>query len=609
MRTRSVRAALGLGILAAGVLVPVGGRAEAETPAPTFTPFEAYPTGSWPQSVAIGDFTGDGRLDVAMSTSVYGDSSNNSKVLLYAQQVDGTLALSATIATDGLYGDQMGLAAGDLDGDGLTDVALATGQGIDVFFQRAGTLAAGQLISTLPGRHVEIADLDGDGHEDIVVNGGGVHLLAGLGGTAFATPATVTPDSLVEIEVGDVTGDGRPDVVGFSGKTVKVYAQQQSGGFATAAPYDAVVGYWPNGAGIEVADLTGDGRPDVALSIAGNRPGSLINVFAQQSDGTLASPAVYPVLDIPEPLEAADLTGDGQADLVTAHGGWNAAGALVQQTDGTLGGEATYLLPYASHYNTKGLALGDLNVDGRVDLAVADSNNGLVVLRQGTPPPPTTTTAPGGDTDPPETTITQVEPETFFVYDAITFSFSSDEPESTFICHLDGDQHLCSSPITYSGLSEGIHAFDVAAVDAAGNIDPTPAMWDFHLVRTTDLAAAMTDSPDPVRPRGDLTYAVTVTNRSKVSTDDVIVEHVRPSATDLVSTPSDCVATSDPSTVRCPIGTLGPGETATVQIVVRVSAQKGTVLDAGVHVTSARVDRNPDDNEAIASTLVWAGQR
>jgi hypothetical protein len=81
----------------------------------------------------------------------------------------------------------------------------------------------------------------------------------------------------------------------------------------------------------------------------------------------------------------------------------------------------------------------------------------------------------GGDTTPPETTITSAPPSLSASANTI-FAFSADEPGSTFECSLDGNAFAaCSTPTTYTGLAGGAHTFDVRATDAADNTDGTPA--------------------------------------------------------------------------------------------------------------------------------------
>ena len=103
-------------------------------------------------------------------------------------------------------------------------------------------------------------------------------------------------------------------------------------------------------------------------------------MFAQTTAGTLASPVPYTSYDIPEPVEVADLDLDGKADVVTLHGGWLRAGIYLQGAGGTLGPEELAEIPYASHYNPHGLAVGDVDGNGSPDVVIADYNNGLVIL-------------------------------------------------------------------------------------------------------------------------------------------------------------------------------------------------------------------------------------
>jgi Right handed beta helix region len=79
------------------------------------------------------------------------------------------------------------------------------------------------------------------------------------------------------------------------------------------------------------------------------------------------------------------------------------------------------------------------------------------------------------DTTPPDTTITAGPSGSTASTDA-TFSFTSSEGGSTFQCSLDGVAFQpCTSPTTYEGLAAADHQFAVRAIDAAGNVDPTPA--------------------------------------------------------------------------------------------------------------------------------------
>lgn len=346
-----------------------------------FQPAVSYGVGSWPETVAVGDVTGDGRDDVVLATTFYFDDANDYKLLVFAQTPSGTLTEPVRYPTALQYGAAAGLALLDANGDGRQDVALATESGVEIFHQTdAGLVSAGVLPGTTGGRHVVAGDMDGDGDADLVLRGTqGITLLTHAPDGAFAASSVTAAGDNGEVEIGDVDGDGRPDVVSFAGGMVRVYHHATDGWNRT--DHDTIRGYWPNVEGIEVADVNGDGRADVIASIGGNSPGSRINVFVQNASGGLDAPAVYLTGDIPEPVEAADITGDSRIDVVTAHGGWNRLSVLPQTAAGTLGTPVSSSIPYASHYNYQGLALGDINGDKRTDAVIADYNNGLVVLR------------------------------------------------------------------------------------------------------------------------------------------------------------------------------------------------------------------------------------
>jgi alpha-tubulin suppressor-like RCC1 family protein len=85
------------------------------------------------------------------------------------------------------------------------------------------------------------------------------------------------------------------------------------------------------------------------------------------------------------------------------------------------------------------------------------------------------------DTTPPDTVI-QSAPSNPTSSTTAIFTFGCSEPGCTFQCRLDGGVwEFCSSPKGYSGLQDGAHVFSVRALDLAGNMDPTPAVWNWEV--------------------------------------------------------------------------------------------------------------------------------
>jgi hypothetical protein len=400
-----------------------------------FQPYQAYPVGSWPEAVAIGDVTGDGRNDVVMTTHYYFDAPNDYRLWVFEQQAGGTLAPPVSYATAAAYANGPdSVAIGDITGDGRNDVVLGlTRLGVQVFPQLAtGGLGEPATTLTNDSHKIGLGHLDADGLLDVAGIPWGtdsdtvsVMLNDGAGGLQAPVVYPVTHDGYDDLEIADVTGDARDDLVVMSGQgsapNVSVVPQLAGGGFGAPAEYRVPEGTWDSTQGIGVGDVTGDGRNDVVASQGGNKPNSWIAVFAQDGAGTLNAPVSYASYDIPEPVEVADLDLDGRADVVTLHGGWQRAGMYRQQSNGVLAAETLFTIPYASHYNPHGLAVGDIDGNGSPDLAVADYNHGLVVLRNtGSVPPPPPPPPPVADVSVDvDASASRIKPKKSFSFTAV----------------------------------------------------------------------------------------------------------------------------------------------------------------------------------------------
>ena len=348
----------------------------------------SYPTlisPHWaPEAVAVGDVNGDGLDDVVMSTYFSFDPENDFKLVVYLQRADGTLAEPVRYANASHYQCKAGsLAIADLDGDGRKDVAIGeSGCGIEIFIQQAdGTLASGNWLPSTESHRVRAADVNGDGLADLVGTGadsGQLSVWYQVGGR-ISLPS-VYPVEIIgggDLDVGDLNGDGRPDIAvsslgGSPARSIGMLYQQADGRYA-APVYLGVDASW-GARGVAIGDLNGDGRKDLAVSWGGSAPAA-VSVFPQRADGTLGPITTLASSDYPGAIEIADLNRDGRLDVVVAHDGWGSVGLYLQGSNGGLQDEQRYTGTDGSD-NLQGLALGDLNGDGRLDIAQA----GLSVL-------------------------------------------------------------------------------------------------------------------------------------------------------------------------------------------------------------------------------------
>jgi hypothetical protein len=347
------------------------------TPDPIrFEPDDAFNSTGGPSSVAAGDLTGDGRADLLVSN--YTSGTCGCPLDLYVQNTDGSLADPVSLDTTSTFYGERGAAIGDLDGDDDLDVAVAVSDGVDWFEQSGGTLLPAVHVASpaANGDEVAIADLDGDGLGDIVEAGTELDVFINTG-TGF-TLGTLAQISLKEMEVGDVTGDDAPDIVIAHQGSVDVYANENDGTGAFAAPDAYATSSWVGA--IALGDGNDDGRTDVMVGVGGNSD-SKMNYFRQTTAGTLAARVVYESKDIPDSADVADFNGDGRDDLVIGHGTWNTFGVYLQLSDGTFAREQLYPTGY-HNYEPKGIATGDVNGDGKADVVFGDWSGQVHVWRQ-----------------------------------------------------------------------------------------------------------------------------------------------------------------------------------------------------------------------------------
>jgi hypothetical protein len=284
------------------------------------------------------------------------------------------------------------VAVSDLNGDGIADLVAAGGPDDHVgvlLGRRAGGFAAVRTYPTGPGsdpEDVTLGDVNGDGRPDIITGNVGTHslgVLLGQAGGSFAAVRTfelaagTTP---VDVEMGDLNADGYPDLVaaGLGEHNVAVLLGKAAGGLARPLYYDMQAGL--NATDVAVADLSGDGRPDLVTT---NMMAGQVAVRLGLATGGFAAVTTYAVGEqsIPHKVQVGDLNGDGWPDLVMANWSTDNVGVLLGSGRGVFGQYRTYSTGPKSQ--PLGLALGDLNGDGPLDIAAVSSTTSTVAVVPG----------------------------------------------------------------------------------------------------------------------------------------------------------------------------------------------------------------------------------
>jgi len=269
-----------------------------------------------PNAVAIADINGDGKPDLliadgntgsSQSTGVIGVQPGNLIVMLQDAANPGHFTQSQTLplGPPNTYNRGVRIAVGDLNGDGLVDVAVTNfdvnGQNgvVSIFFQDPSK----------PGTFLPVVNLD----------------------------AASEPSGIV---IADVNGDGVPDIViasegqtsdntGVAGATILLNSKDHPGTFGAPVTYAGQYGDM----GLAVGDLNGDGLPDIVLTSANypqgtgsitvmlnqkSAPGTFVT-YGSGSAATLGT-GTYPGLGHTNSVAIGDLNGDGVPDLAIADG-------------------------------------------------------------------------------------------------------------------------------------------------------------------------------------------------------------------------------------------------------------------------------------------------
>jgi FG-GAP-like repeat/Domain of unknown function (DUF4214) len=348
-------------------------------------------------SVAIGDFNGDGKKDL------FAVRASGNGVGVWLGNGDGTFGLPTDYTTAGAF--PVSIAVADLDGDGKDDFVYSDGATLGVRVRLTGpatttyyTTAPNSLQS--PGK-VVLADMNGDGKLDIVVvcqmdylpgNAGGVQIYYNnsTGGFTNTQWLAVSIDDPRYLDVADVDGDGRNDIVvagNSAGGGLQMLTNNGGGAFGTTIFNTASI---PLIFGLTLADINGDGKPDLVVLYGGNSSsptfGVALNtgtIFGTFADSTVIGNGIQAII-------TADFDGDGKRDLAMTDGNGN-IGLRVFRGDGT--GAAgftpvTVTTPFGLRTQFA-LAVGDLNGDGRPDVVVTDISLGglLGVYLQPSPAP------------------------------------------------------------------------------------------------------------------------------------------------------------------------------------------------------------------------------
>jgi len=360
-----------------------------------------FATGDNTRNVTIGDLNDDGKLDLVVANSAVSVFLNTT--------TPGALTPSFSTKTDFTSGGYPGsVAIGDLNCDGKPDLAVASNSS-NTLSVLLNTTTSGSSTPSFSAktdfttgsysRSVAIGDLNGDGKPDIAVANTGSNTVSIFLNTT--TPGASTPSFLAKtdfavssdpysVAIGDLNYDGKPDLVVASNfsSTVSILLNTTTPLASTptfSAKTDFATGVGPYS--VEISDLNGDGKPDLAVANSGNdkvsvllnttTPGALTPSFLAKTDFTTGYCPFY--------VAIGDLNSDGKPDLSAVSASYQAVSVLLNTT--TPGASTPSFSANTDYPIGSGIifvAIGDLNGDNMPELVVADGGLNKVWVLQNT---------------------------------------------------------------------------------------------------------------------------------------------------------------------------------------------------------------------------------
>jgi hypothetical protein len=359
-------------------------------------------------AVAAADVNGDGKLDILLANFYKSSDFSGGSLGVLLGNGDGTFQRAMTYPLNGRY--PVSIVVADLNDDGNSDVAIAnqclTGDanvcsggatgGVDVIlgngdgsFQPPQSYSSGGIWAT----SLRVLDINKDSIPDVIVSStcsgtlsncgsGVIGVLLGNGDGTLQSAFTfnsggLSPDSFA---LADLNGDRNLDLVASNSCSIGdctvpalgVLLGHGDGTFGAPAILESL------GGEVALADMNGDGTPDLLLS-----NGELL-VMPGKGDGTFAPSRNYSLGDAGGTIVVSDVNGDGHSDVVSVSSCLTAyvcntggVKTLLGNGDGTLAAPRNLGLPPNAYLQT--IATADINGDGKLDLVVS-----ATIIGQGT---------------------------------------------------------------------------------------------------------------------------------------------------------------------------------------------------------------------------------